>query len=153
MPVISIINSGAFKGLTTQGRSQKQQLAHQMEIQGASAASIQNVLNASRPVKAYNNWQTAFNAQKQQADADYQAHLARENMVAQQTNLMKQIAKGPPKANKALRSSNYQPKFKASGSKTESKRAVSKGTYQFANPLGMGGMGSRTGGLGGIAVG
>tara|TARA_E500000305_G_scaffold94609_1_gene83671 strand:- start:1254 stop:1658 length:405 start_codon:yes stop_codon:yes gene_type:complete len=131
----------------------KQQLAHQMQLQGASAASIQNVLNASRPARAYGNWQTAFTAQKQQADANYQAYLARQNMAAQQTALMKQIAKPPPKANRALRSSNYQPKFKASGSKTESKRAVSKGSYQFSNPLGMGGMGSRTGGLGGIAIG
>jgi hypothetical protein len=73
-------------------------------------------------------------------------------MAAQQNALMAQIAKGPPKANKALRSAEYQPKFKGAASKTEAKRATSRGTYQFSNPLGMGGAaGSRTGGMGGLA--
>ena len=65
---------------------------------------------------------------------------------------MAAIAQGPPKANKALKSAEYQPKFKAAASKTEAKRATSRGTYQFSNPLGMGGAaGSRTGGMGGLA--
>lgn len=121
--------------------------------EGGSNASANNAARASRPRQALENWRRAHAAQVQQADAKYQQYLSQQNMAAQQENLMKEIAKPPPRANKALRSATYQPKFKASGSKTESKRAVSKGTYQFSNPLGMGGMGSRTGGLGGITVG
>ena len=119
---------------------------------GGSAASANNVARAGKPGRAMKNFMDAFSAQKAQADAQYQANLARDRMAAQQQALMAQIAKGPPKANRALRSADYQPKFRSAVSKTESKRAVSKGTYQFSNPLGMGGAaGSRTGGMGGLA--
>ena len=119
---------------------------------GGSAASANNVARASNPGRALAQFEQAFGAQKAQADAAYQANLARDRMAAQQQSLMAAIAKGPPKANKALRSAEYQPKFKAAASKTESKRATSRGTYQFSNPLGMGGAaGSRTGGMGGLA--
>jgi len=129
-----------------------QNLYNQVIAMGGSDASARNVARASRPGRAFQNFVQAFSAQKAQADAAYQANLARDRMAAQQQQLMAQIAKGPPKANRALRSADYKPKFRSSVSKTESKRAVSKGTYQFSNPLGMGGTaGSRTGGMGGLA--
>ena len=119
---------------------------------GGSAASAANVARASRPGRAFRNFQTAFSAQKAQADAQYQANLAQQRMQDQQTKLMQEIAKGPPKANKALRGQGYQPKFRAATSRNEGKRVTSRGTYQFSNPLGMGGSGSRTGGMGGLAT-
>jgi len=129
-----------------------QNFYNQVIAMGGSDASARNVARASRPGRAFQNFVQAFSAQKAQADAAYQANLARDRMAAQQQQLMAQIAKGPPKANRALRSADYKPKFRSSVSKTESKRAVSKGTYQFSNPLGMGGTaGSRTGGMGGLA--
>jgi len=120
--------------------------------EGGSAASANNAARANKPQRALANWRQQHGALKAQADAEYQSNLARDRMAAQQQQLMAAIAKGPPKANKALRSAEYQPKFKAAASKTESKRATSRGTYQFSNPLGMGGAaGSRTGGMGGLA--
>ena len=118
---------------------------------GGSAASASNVARAGKPGRAMQNFVEAFSAQKAEADAAYQANLARDRMTAQQNALMASIAKGPPRANKALKGAEYQPKFKAKASKTQAARAVSKGTYQFSNPLGMGGAASRTGGGGGLA--
>ena len=130
----------------------RQDLYNQVIAMGGSAASANNVARAGRPGRAMRNFVSAFGAQKAAADATYQANLARDRMAAQQQQLMAQIAKGPPRANKALKGAEYQPKFKAAASKTESKRATSRGTYQFSNPLGMGGAaGSRTGGMGGLA--
>ena len=129
-----------------------QNFYNQVIAMGGSDASARNVARASRPGRAFQNFVQAFSAQKAQADAAYQANLARDRMAAQQQQLMAQIAQGPPKANRALRGCDYKPKFRSSVSNTESKRAVSKGTYQFSNPLGMGGAaGSRTGGMGGLA--
>ncbi len=129
-----------------------QQFYNAVIAMGGSDASARNVARASRPGRAFRNFQQAFGAQKAQADAAYQANLAQQRMAEQQQQLMAQIAQGPPKANRALRGADYKPKFRSSVSKTESKRAVSKGTYQFSNPLGMGGAaGSRTGGMGGLA--
>ena len=119
---------------------------------GGSASSANNVARASRPGRAFQRFVSDFTAQKSAADAQYQANLAQQRMAERQQQLMAAIAQGPPKANRALRGADYQPKFRSSVSKTESKRAVSKGTYQFSNPLGMGGAaGSRTGGMGGLA--
>ena len=129
----------------------RQDLYNQVIAMGGSDASARNVARASRPGRAFQNFQTAFSAQKAQADAAYQANLAQQRMAEQQNRLMAQIAKGPPRANKALKGAEYQPKFKAKASKTQAARAVSKGTYQFSNPLGMCGSGSRTGGMGGLA--
>lgn len=128
-----------------------QNFYNQVIAMGGSDASARNVARASRPGRAFQNFQQAFGAQKAAADAAYQANLAQQRMQQQQAALMAQIAKGPPKANRALRGADYKPKFRSSVSKTESKRAVSKGTYQFSNPLGMGGAASRTGGMGGLA--
>ena len=119
--------------------------------EGGSAASANNAARASRPQRALNNWRQQHGALKAQADAAYQANLARDRMAEQQNRLMAAIAQGPPKANKALKGSEYKPKFRAAASKSQAARAVSKGTYQFSNPLGMGGSGSRTGGMGGLA--
>ena len=119
--------------------------------EGGSDASARNAARANKPQRALNNWRQAHGALKAQADADYAANLARDRMAAQQQKLMAAIAKGPPKANKALKGSEYKPKFRAKASKTQAARAVSKGTYQFSNPLGMGSAGSRTGGMGGLA--
>ena len=129
----------------------RQDLYNQVIAMGGSAASANNVARANKPGKAMQRFVTDFTAQKAQADAAYQSNLARDRMAAQQQQLMAQIAKGPPKANKALRGAEYQPKFKAAASKNEAKRATSRGTYQFSNPLGMGGAASRTGGIGGLA--
>ena len=129
----------------------RQDLYNQVIAMGGSAASANNVARAGRPGRAMRNFVDAFTAQKAQADAEYQANLARDRMAAQQQQLFAQIAKGPPRANKALKGAEYQPKFKAKASKTQAARAVAKGTYQFSNPLGMGGSGSRTGGMGGLA--
>ena len=129
----------------------RQDLYNQVIAMGGSDASARNVARASRPGRAFQNFQQAFSAQKAQADAAYQANLAQQRMAAQQQQLMAAIAKGPPKANKALKGSEYKPKFRAAASKSHAARAVSKGTYQFSNPLGMGGAGSRTGGMGGLA--
>lgn len=129
-----------------------QNFYNQVIAMGGSDASARNVARASRPGRAFQNFVQAFTAQRAQANAAYQANLSRDRMAAQQQQLMAEIAKGPPKANRALRGADYKPKFRSSVSKTESKRAVSKGTYQFSNPLGMGGAaGSRTGGMGGLA--
>lgn len=130
-----------------------QQFYNAVIAMGGSDASARNVARASRPGRAFRNFQTAFTAQKAQADAEYQANLARDRMQQQQTRLMQEIAKGPPRANRALRGSDYKPKFRASTSRAEASRAVSRGTYQFSNPLGMGSAagGSRTGGMGGLA--
>ena len=129
----------------------RQDLYNQVIAMGGSAASANNVARANKPGKAMQRFVTDFTAQKAQADAAYQSNLARDRMAAQQQQLMAQIAQGPPKANKALRGAEYQPKFKAAASKNEAKRATSRGTYQFSNPLGMGGGASRTGGIGGLA--
>ena len=129
-----------------------QNFYNQVIAMGGSDASARNVARASRPGRAFQNFVQAFSAQKAQADASYQANLAQQRMAERQQQLMAAIAKGPPKANRALRSADYKPKFGSSVSKAESKRATSRGTYQFSNPLGMGGAaGSRTGGMGGLA--
>ena len=129
-----------------------QNFYNQVIAMGGSDASARNVARASRPGRAFQNFVQAFSAQKAQADASYQANLAQQRMAERQQQLMAAIAKGPPKANRALRSADYKPKFRSSVSKAESKRSTSRGTYQFSNPLGMGGAaGSRTGGMGGLA--
>lgn len=129
-----------------------QNVYNQIIAEGGSDASARNAARASKPGRALANWRQAHGAAKAQADADYAANLASMRMAEQQNRLMAAIAQGPPKANRALRSADYQPKFRSAVSKTEAKRAVSKGTYQFSNPLGMGGAaGSRTGGMGGLA--
>lgn len=107
--------------------------------QGGSAASANNAARANRPGRAYQRWQQAFSVQKAQADAQYQQNILRDQMKAQQDALMREAMKPGPKATQALRSREYQPKFKTRGSKAETSRAVSKGTAQFTNPLSMGG--------------
>ena len=120
--------------------------------EGGSAASANNAARANKPQRALANWRRDHGALKQQKDAEYASNLARMRLAEQQNRLMAAIAQGPPKANKALKGSEYKPKFRAAASRTQAARAVSKGTYQFSNPLGRGGSGSRTGGMGGLAT-
>ena len=127
-----------------------QNVYNQIIAEGGSAASANNAARASKPGRALANWRQAHGALKAQADADYAANLSAKRMAEAQARLFKQLSKGPPKANRALKSAEYKPKFKAAASKTEGARATSRGTYQFSNPLGMGGGGSRTGGMGGL---
>lgn len=116
-------------------------------MSGGDAAAAVNNPNFDAARNAFEHARGVYtNYNAQQA-----ALRAQERMQQQQMALMAAIAKGPPKPNRALKGQNYSPKFKAAGSKTQAARAVSKGTYQFSNPLGMGGSGSRTGGIGGLA--
>jgi len=131
-------------------RAQRQSMFSQLVAVGmdpGQAGAIANNPNFRAAQNAYNH---AYGVHSE-AQAQQQAQLAQQRMQEQQNKLFAQLAKGPPKANKALKGQDYKPRFKAAGSKTESARAVSKGTYQFSNPLGMGGSGSRTGGMGGLA--
>ena len=112
---------------------------------GGSHASAMNAARASRPGRALRNWQQAWDQQQAAAQAAANQRRMQQDMQRRQNELLK-AAMNTPKTNKALRSRDYQPKFRASVSDRESKRAVSKGTYQFANPLAMG-LGS--GGFGG----
>jgi hypothetical protein len=98
--------------------------------------------------------QKAFSEQLPSVQAQNESTLiqrqAQENMMRQQNALMAAIAEGPPRASRRLRGGGYTPKFKSAGSVAERGRNVSRGTYQFSNPLGMGRGGSRTGGVGGL---
>ena len=116
-----------------------QGIYNQIIAMGGSDASARNAAKASRPGKAFQNFVSAFNAQKAAADALYQQNLLRDQMRAQQQALLAAANRPAPKANQSLKSRDYQPRFKTRGSKVESKRAVSKGTQQFTNPLSMGG--------------
>lgn len=105
---------------------------------GGDAASANNVARAGRPNRAFQRFQAAFSMQQAQQQAAQQQRQLMEQMQAQQQALLR-AAQNTPKANQSLRSRDYQPKFKTRGSKAETKRAVSKGTAQFTNPLSMGG--------------
>ncbi len=74
-----------------------QNFYNQVIAMGGSDASARNVARASRPGRAFQNFQQAFGAQKAAADAAYQANLAQQRMQQQQKQLMAQIAKGTPK--------------------------------------------------------
>tara|TARA_S200002703_G_scaffold158484_2_gene168976 strand:+ start:778 stop:1170 length:393 start_codon:yes stop_codon:yes gene_type:complete len=113
---------------------------------GGSAASANNVARASRPGRAFRNFQQAFSVQKAQQDAITQQRNLQRQMQEQQQALLREAMKPGPKATQSLKASNYQPKFKTRGSKAETSRAVSRGTSQFTNPLSMGG------GLGGSSI-
>ena len=113
---------------------------------GGSHASAMNAARANKPGRALARWQQDWDRQQAQLRAQRDAERMRQDMIRRQNELLK-AATNVPKTNKALRGRDYQPKFRASVSDRESKRAVSKGTYQFANPLAMG-LGS--GGFGGV---
>ena len=115
-----------------------QGIYNQIIAMGGSDASARNAARASRPNRAFQNFQAAFSMQQAQAQAQAQQRQLMEQMQAQQQALLR-AAQNTPKANQSLRSRDYQPKFKTRGSKAETKRAVSKGTQQFTNPLSMGG--------------
>lgn len=112
---------------------------------GGSHASANNAARANRPGRALANWQRDWDRQQAAARAAANQRRMYEDMQRRQNDLLK-AAMNTPKTNKALRSRTYEPKFRASVSDREAKRAVSKGTYQFANPLAMGLGGSGFGG-------
>ena len=93
-----------------------QNFYNQVIAMGGSDASARNVARASRPGRAFQNFVQAFTAQRAQANAAYQANLSRDRMAAQQQQLMAEIAKGPPKANRALRGARKKPKNTSSPS-------------------------------------
>lgn len=130
--------------------SQRQAWFSQLVGLGMDPGQAGGIANNPNFQAARNAFEHAFGVHSAY-NAQQEARKAQERMMQQQQALMAQIAKGPPKPNRALKGRDYSPKFKAAGSKTEGARAVAKGTYQFSNPLGMGGSGSRTGGMGGLA--
>lgn len=116
-----------------------QGIYNQIIAMGGSDASARNAAKANRPGRAFQRFQQAFSMQQAQAQAAAQQRALMQQMQAQQQALIAAANKPAPKANQSLKSRDYQPKFKTRGSKVESKRAVSKGTQQFTNPLSMGG--------------
>ena len=86
---------------------------------------------------------------KAQREAEAQRQQFERDMMTRQAQLI-EAAKPPPapispRDPKDLRARGYESKFRTRGSRAERKRAVSKGTAQFSNPLSMGGgIGSST---------
>ena len=86
---------------------------------------------------------------KAQREAEAQRQQFERDMLTRQAQLI-EAAKPPPapispRDPKDLRARGYESKFRTRGSRAERKRAVSKGTAQFSNPLSMGGgIGSST---------
>jgi len=111
---------------------------NQIIAMGGSDASARNAAKASRPNRAFQNFQAAFSMQQAQAQAQAQQRQLMQQMQAQQEALLR-AAQNTPKASRSLKAPDYTPKFKTRGSIAETKRVVSKGTGQFTNPLSMGG--------------
>ena len=131
-------------------RAQRQAMFNQLVNAGMDPGQAGNIANNPNLQAANNAFQQGL-AVQQEANAQAAAQAAQQRMLEQQNRLFAELAKGPPKGPKSLKGSDYRPKFRAAGSKTDKARATSRGTYQFSNPLGMGGGGSRTGGMGGLA--
>lgn len=117
---------------------------------GADPNSAVNIAQAKNPQAAQKAFSQLLPSVQAQNESTLLQRQAQDNMMRQQTELMAAIAEGPPRASRSLRGSGYTPKFRSAGSVAERGRNVSRGTYQFSNPLGMGRRGSRTGGLGGL---
>jgi len=131
-------------------QNKKMKAYNQAIAMGADPNSAANIAQAKQPQKALKTFLPAMAAAQDQNASTLLQRQAQDNMMRQQTALMAAIAEGPPRASRALRGSGYTPKFRSAGSVAERGRNVSRGTYQFSNPLGMGRSGSRTGGLGGL---
>jgi hypothetical protein len=133
-----------------QKQNKKMKAYNKAIAMGADPNSAANIAQARNPQAA----QKAFSEQLPSVQAQNESTLiqrqAQENMMRQQNALMAAIAEGPPRASRRLRGGGYTPKFRSAGSVAERGRNVSRGTYQFSNPLGMGRGGSRTGGVGGL---
>lgn len=110
-------------------------------MDAGAAGQVANNPNFNAARNAYNHAYGVYSAARQRE----QQQRMMADMQRRQNELLR-AASNVPKTSKALRGREYTPKFRASVSDRESKRAVSKGTYQFANPLAMG-LGS--GGFGG----
>ena len=137
-----------------QKQNKKMKAYNQAIAMGADPNSAANIAQAKNPQQAMKAFQEVLPSVQEQNASTLQARQAQENMQRQQNELMAAIAKGPPlapRSSRRLRGSGYSPKFRSAGSVAERGRDVSRGTYQFSTPLGMGRGGSRTGGLGGLA--
>lgn len=84
-------------------------------------------------------------AQQEEYNAETEAVNMAQEARAQQNKLLAAIAKGPPKASRALRGSGYRPRFRTRASSADRSRRTSQGSAQFANPLSMGGSYGSTG--------
>ena len=121
---------------------------------GADPNSAANIAQAKNPQKAMKAFQQVLPSVQEQNASTLLAREAQENMMRRQSQLMAEIAKGPPlapRSSRRLKGGGYTPKFRSAGSVAERGRNVARGTYQFSNPLGMSGGASRTGGVGGLA--
>ena len=136
-----------------QKQNKKMKAYNQAIAMGADPNSAANIAQAKNPQKAMKKFQEVLPSVQAQNASTLQVRQAQENMQRQQNELMAAIAKGPPLAPRSSRrlKGGYTPKFKSAGSVAERGRNVSRGTYQFSNPLGMSGGASRTGGVGGLA--
>ena len=120
---------------------------------GADPNSAANIARSKNPQKALRYFQEILPGVQGQNASTLESRQAMERMTLRQNQLLAEIAKGPPLAPRSSRrlKGGYTPKFRSAGSVAERGRNVSRGTYQFSNPLGMGGGASRTGGVGGLA--
>jgi len=137
-----------------QKQNKKMKAYNQAIAMGADPNSAANIAQAKNPQQAMKKFQEVLPSVQAQNASTLQARQAQENMMRRQNELMAAIAKGPPlapRSSRRLRGSGYTPKFKSAGSVSEKSGNISKGIYQFSNPLGMGGFASSTGGVGGLA--
>ena len=136
-----------------QKQNKKMKAYNQAIAMGADPNSAVNIARAKNPQQALKTFLPLMAAAQEQNASTLERRQAQENMMRQQSELMAAIAKGPPLAPRSSRrlKGGYQPKFRSAGSVAERNRNVARGTYQFSNPLGMGGGASRTGGVGGLA--
>mgnify|MGYP003116088306 CR=1 FL=1 len=143
--------AGGGGGGQKQNKSMK--AYNQAIAMGADPNSAVNIARAKNPQQALKTFLPLMAAAQEQNASTLERRQAQENMMRQQSELMAAIAKGPPLAPRSSRrlKGGYQPKFRSAGSVAERNRNVARGTYQFSNPLGMGGGASRTGGVGGLA--
>jgi len=133
--------------------NKKMKAYNQAIAMGADPNSAANIAQAKNPQQAMKAFQEVLPSVQEQNASTLLAREAQENMMRRQNQLMAEIAKGPPLAPRSSRrlKGGYTPKFRSAGSVAERGRNVARGTYQFSNPLGMGGGASRTGGVGGLA--
>lgn len=134
-------------------QNKKMKAYNQAIAMGADPNSAANIAQAKNPQKAMKYFQEILPGVQAQNTSTLEYRKAIDRMTQRQTQLMAEIAKGPPLAPRSSRRlrGGYSPKFRAAGSVAERGRNVSSGTYQFSNPLGMSGGSSRTGGVGGLA--
>lgn len=127
-----------------QRRAQREAWFNDLVRLGMNPGAAGNVANMSDFNAARNAYNHAYGVHTAANERARQQKM-RDDMIRRQNELLR-AAQNTPKTNQALRGREYTPKFRASVSNSEAKRAVSKGTYQFANQLAMGLGGSGFGG-------